>query len=143
MLSNTKINSYSTKRKKFQLQQQYHLTHNQQGQFVKLLVNNNSNSLNLANTLPSNSNNTNNNLFMSPTMSVKSNRRLSHDISIIKRIKYRLDIYLQYRHVVKFKLKKSKTYFIMATSLPNLLSFYLLKFSVYSVTVSRVKDVPI
>lgn len=95
--NNKSTNNYSTAKKENGKNSQNHqnLLHqqfinNQQQQpshFTKLL---NSNSSNLTNTIPSNSNHTNSNFFISPTLSVKSNRRLSHDNSFIQRIKFRL-----------------------------------------------------
>jgi hypothetical protein len=60
-----------------------------QNQMAKLIENNSTNSANNHTSLHSNTNNTNSNLFVSPTLSMTSNRRHS-DGSLISRLKYRL-----------------------------------------------------
>ena len=72
-----------------QQQQQFHSQHTHQhrhaGPFAKLLENAMGNN---TGTIHSNTNNTNSNFFVSPTLSTESNRR--HGNSLLNRIKYRL-----------------------------------------------------
>jgi len=96
---NTNLNNYTSKTNKSKNYDKFQgpqniskkIYHSHHSQFAKLLDNNLGNSPNLTSTLPSNSNN----FFASPTLSVKLNRRHSHDDSIFKRIKYRLVLFAQ------------------------------------------------